>query len=191
MPQLLKAVSVLYEALLLLALRVDGRGGLLGLVAASRGEEGADERRAEGRNRELLFHLSASVHHHHLFPFAVFLSRGPQIEPWRSSDRYEAPDRARSRCVEDLRSGRTGATYDVRSDLAAGDVVHSNHDGGIGFEFGRGGADEDSMDGRSAAYGSLCSGKLFGGGRRNEYVSGSPATFRGRATLVNDRAWMM
>lgn len=57
-----------------------------------------------------------------------------------------------------------GATYDVRSDLAAGDGVHSNHDGGIGCLFGRGGADEGSMDGRSAALGCY-SGKLFGGAR--------------------------
>jgi len=38
------------------------------------------------------------------------------------------------------------ATYDVRSDLAAHDVVHSNHICGIGGSTGRRVADEESMD---------------------------------------------
>lgn len=40
--------EVFYKALLLLALRVDGRSGLLGLLGAGRGEVGADEGGAEG-----------------------------------------------------------------------------------------------------------------------------------------------
>lgn len=41
------------------------------------------------------------------------------------------------------------ATYDVRSDLAAHDVVHSDHVCGIGGSTGRKVADEESMDGGS------------------------------------------
>lgn len=47
-------MSILYKALLLLALRVDGRSGLLGLLGAGRGEVGADEGGAEGCYCELL-----------------------------------------------------------------------------------------------------------------------------------------
>ena len=35
-----------------------------------------------------------------------------------------------------FRGGARGSTYDVRSDLAAGDSVHSNHFGGGGVRFG-------------------------------------------------------
>ena len=48
------AVSVLYKVLLIFALRVDGRGPLLGLVAAAQREPGAGEGCAEGCNCELL-----------------------------------------------------------------------------------------------------------------------------------------
>jgi hypothetical protein len=70
--------------------------------------------------------------------------------------------RARSSCVEFCATGRVGATYDVRSDLAAEDGVHSNHDGGFGWVFGRRGADEGSMEGRRAAFGRLARGSFSG-----------------------------
>jgi hypothetical protein len=76
-------VAVLYEALLLLAFRVDGRGRLLGLLAAASGEEGAGESRAEGRDRELSWHLSACVHHQHLRQAASWRSLLPQSRQWR------------------------------------------------------------------------------------------------------------
>lgn len=44
---------LLDEALLLLALGVDGRGGLLGLVAAAHGEPSTSKGGGEGRNCEL------------------------------------------------------------------------------------------------------------------------------------------
>lgn len=151
---------VLYEVLLFLALRVDGRGLLLGLLAAAHREVGAEEGRAEGRHGKLFSHLSASIHHRYRCESADIQPRRPRRRSGRCNGSNVAPNGRGVPALKICAIERTGQTYDVRSDLAAGDSVHSNHDGGIGVVFGREEADEGSMDGRSAAFGWIARGSF-------------------------------
>lgn len=140
---------LLDKALLVLALGVDRGLRLVDLLAARQGEGSKGEGGREGSNRKLwrvsrcprprlkLVRSAEPV----LAP--VMASPAPscgflELEPHEFGPRWIWGG-ARDGLAElhrTFRGGARGSTYDVRSDLAAGDSVHSNHFGGRGVWFG-------------------------------------------------------